>query len=213
MASLKRDIWSAFGFVGAMLSSATKTFAFRRLVRQGLASVDRHSYGIPKVYIYPCCQSRLYIGPFVSIADDVVIILGGNHPTAWVSTFPFRARFGLPGAYQDGMPACKGDVIIEADVWIGTGVTILSGVRLGVGSVVAAGAVVTKDVEPYSVVGGVPARKIKSRFPPAIVHSLLLTRWWELPDDKITSLIGVLSSSDVSGFAERIAELRASTPA
>ena len=107
-----------------------------------------------KVYCFPGNNSRLKVGPFCSIAHEVEIFLGGNHPVDWVSTFPFRARFGMPGAFEDGTPATRGDVVVGPDVWLAHGVTVLSGVSIGPGAVAAAGAVVTRDVAPYEIVAG-----------------------------------------------------------
>jgi acetyltransferase-like isoleucine patch superfamily enzyme len=121
--------------------------------------MGRHSYGKPRVRWYFGDSASVRIGSFCSLADDVLLMVGGKHPTGWVSTFPFRARFELPGAYEDGLPATDGDIVIGSDVYIGRGARIMSGVRIGDGAVVGACSVVAKDIRPYAIVAGNPARE------------------------------------------------------
>lgn len=139
--------------------------------------MGRHSYGSPLVVMFPGETCRVDIGAFTSIADDVEIVPGGNHPLQWVSTFPFRAMWDLPGAHADGHPASKGDVVIGNDVWIGRGARILSGVTIGDGAVVGAYSVVTRAVAPYAIVAGAPAREVGFRSPAEVREALLVLRW------------------------------------
>lgn len=118
------------------------------------------SYGMPLVHDWQE-GSTLTIGAFCSIAKDVNIFLGGHHRSDWVTTFPFPA-FVKSESDIKGYAFSRGDITIGNDVWLCTGSIILSGVNIGHGSVVAAGAVVTKDVEPYSIVAGNPARWVRS---------------------------------------------------
>ena len=113
-------------------------------------------------------KERLVIGSYCSIAQEVMFILNADHYTDHVSTFPFRVN--CLGDYKEG--TSKGDIIIEDDVWIGYRAIIMSGVHIGQGAVVAAGAVVTKDVPAYAIVGGTPAKIIKYRFEEKIVDYL-----------------------------------------
>ncbi len=166
-------------------------------------TMGRHSYGKPQVRWYYGDTASVQIGAFVSIADDVVMTIGGGHPTSWVSTFPFRVVFGQQGAFEDGMPESKGDIVIGNDVWIARGARILSGVRVGDGAVVASYAVVGSDVRPYAIVAGNPAREIRRRFSDEQVERLLRLRWWEWPDDKIRNAILLLSSAAVEEFLQR----------
>lgn len=173
------------------------------LLQEGLLVVGRHTYGNPSVQMYRGSESRVIIGNFCSISPGVEIIVGGIHPSDWVSTYPFRVNWGLPEAFQDGMPATKGDVRIGCDVWIGTEAMILSGVEVGHGAIIAARSVVTRDVRPYSIVAGVPAREIALRHSEEAIAELLRIAWWDWDDDEILAAVPLLSSSDTSSFLER----------
>jgi len=174
-----------------------------RYVEAGIVEVGRHTYGRPRIDVYRGSEHRVVIGDYCSISKDVVIITGGEHPVEWVSTYPFRARWHLSGAFTDGMPSSKGDVVIGSDVWIGTEVLILSGVKIGHGAIVAAGAIVTRDVLPYAIVGGVPAGIIRFRFPQPTIDRLLEISWWEWPEAEVLNAIPLLSSSDIATFIDR----------
>ena len=149
---------------------------------------------------YVGSEAKVSIGKFCSIAKNVRIITGGIHPTDWISTYPFRNQFNLPGKNRDGMPKTKGDIIVGHDVWIGTGVTILSGVKIGNGAVVATGAVVTKDIPAYAIVGGVPAKVIKYRFTPNQIKDLEMINWYDWHIEKIKDNIHLLSSNSIEEF-------------
>lgn len=139
------------------------------------------------------------MGRFCSLADNISVVLG-NHPTEkFVSTHPafyydtesqigFTFHRGKPiydGIYKMPEGEEKFHVVIGNDVWIGSHVQLLGGITIGDGAVIASGAVVTRDVEPYSVYGGVPAKLIKYRFKPAVIDRLLLSKWWEKPVEDI----------------------------
>lgn len=173
-----------------------------RLQRSGRVTLGRHSYGIPTVHVFNHDETRLVIGNFVSIAAGVSFVLGGNHPTGASTTFPLRARLGLGYQPRDRHPWSKGDIVVEHDAWIASNVTVLSGVRIGVGAVVAAGAVVTQDIPAYAIAAGVPARVIGWRFAPEVADRLLATRWWEWSDETIRERVDLLSDSNVLPLLE-----------
>lgn len=132
-------------------------------------SVGRKTYGTLCVWAFGQQGEELRIGNFVSIAEDVKFLLGGNHPYTGVSTFPFRSKyFGHNVEAQT-----KGPIVIGDDVWIGFNSTILSGVTIGQGAVIAAGSMVTSSVAPYSIVGGSPATHRRFRFSKEIIQKLM----------------------------------------
>lgn len=155
--------------------------------------IGDYTYGEPIIDDF---GSQLTIGKFCSIARGVTIILGGEHNTHWASTYPFNVLFETQKHIQ-GHPATKGDILIGNDVWIGTEAIILSGVTIGDGAVVAARSVVAKNVAPYSIVGGNPAKEIKKRFDENTIHRLLAYKWWNAPIQDILDSADCLMSSDV----------------
>lgn len=134
-------------------------------------------------------QQMLYIGNYVSIGGNVTFLLGLDHITNTISTFPFRKML-LNAQVNEAIS--KGDIIIDDDVWLGTNSTIMSGVHIGQGAVVAAGAVVTKDVPPYAIVGGVPAKIIKFRFEPELIKELVKIDYSKLSKGEIEKHIDEL---------------------
>lgn len=131
-------------------------------------------------------KNQVIIGNYCSIASNVTFIACADHPINTISTFPFKVKC-LHSVLREAIS--KGDIIIEDDVWIGQNAIVLSGVRVGQGAVIAAGSVVTKDIPPYSVVGGNPARVIKYRFEEKIVNELLKVDFGKLDDFQIASHI------------------------
>jgi acetyltransferase-like isoleucine patch superfamily enzyme len=182
----------------------TRIHLERMAARYGF-DIGDFTYGHPNVR-FPDTGARLSIGRYGSIADKVEIMLGGNHHTDLISTYPFGALHDLwPEArshpYKD---YSNGDVAIGHDVWIGTGAIILSGVTIGHGAVVAARAVVTKDVPPYAIVGGNPAKIIRYRFDTTTISRLLASHWWNLPHARIIALVPLLQSKDIDGFMHAV---------
>ena len=169
------------------------------LVEDGLATVGVGTYGAPRVSRWGR-STTLHIGAYCSISAEVLILLGGEHRTDWVSTSPIRVLNDLPGAWEDGHPATKGNVVIGNDVWIGVRSTILSGVSIGDGAVIGAGAVVTQDVPPFAIVGGDPAAVIRYRFPEETRAALQRIAWWDWPHEKVLEHVDALCSPDVEGF-------------
>lgn len=141
-------------------------------------------------------------GKFCSIADNLKIYLGGNHRTDWITTYPFghthKDKFNTFSG--KGHPSTKGSVIIGNDVWIGDNVTIMSGVTIGDGAVVANNSHVVKCVEPYSIVGGNPAKLIRYRFTKEQIEKLLKIKWWDLPENQINAIVPLLCSNNIEEF-------------
>ena len=181
-----------------------------KLVRAYGFSIGAYSYGRLKVRFAESGR-RLTIGRYCSIADKVEILLGGDHRIDWASTYPFAAMRGLwpeveaPADYH----ASRGDVSIGHDVWLGSGCMILSGVTVGHGAVVAAHAVVARDVPPYAVVAGNPARVVRTRFDEATVADLVACAWWDLPHATVARLVPLLQSGRIP---ELVAAARAVAP-
>ena len=139
-----------------------------------------------------------------STAGNVTIYLGGNHRTDWVTTYPFGHIYrNVFTTRMPGHPATRGDVIIGNDVWIADNVTIMSGVRIGDGAVIACNIHVVRDVEPYSVVGGNPAKLIKYRFTREQIERLLSIEWWKWSVQKINENVHLLCNDDIDAFIEK----------
>jgi len=160
------------------------------------------TYGIPEVLEFGD-DTVLRIGSYTSIAAGVRILLGGEHRTDWLTTYPFPAMIKGLEDIKDYAPS-KGDVVIGSDCWICAGAMILSGVTIGHGSIVAAGAVVTRDVAPFSVVGGNPCKFIRWRFEEDVRQLLLGAAWWDWPMDEVKALARTLSSDDLPALLEYI---------
>ena len=160
--------------------------------------IGEGTYGTPRVLSWDKSTS-LFIGKYCSFAEGVTILLGGEHRIDWVTTYPFNVLFPEARAFT-GHPTTKGNVVIGNDVWIGTDALILSGVHVADGAVVAARSVVTRDVAPFSIVGGNPARHIKFRFPDETINHLLAIAWWDWPRETIVGALPLLLSGNIDAF-------------
>lgn len=176
-----------------------------------------HTYGNPQVLFKS--QGNFKIGKYCSIGPNVAIILGGGHMTQWITTYPFNTlrKAGIPhpkinNDRKAGISRQKlinTDVVVGNDVWIGYGVTILGGVTVGDGAVLGARALITKDVPPYAIIGGTPAKVIRYRFNPEDIEKLLKSKWWDLPDEDVDDLIPYLLSTDVDKFVAEVNKRKA----
>ena len=163
--------------------------------------IGEFTYGRPRVIAFSG-DTRLVIGKFCSIAANVKIVLDADHRMDWVSTYPFPALGKIwPEAKGiKGHPATKGDVVIGNDVWIAEGAVILSGVTIGDGAVIGSQAVVSKDVPPYAVVSGNPARLVSMRFDEDTVKKFLQIQWWNWPEEKIKKHLHLICSRNIDEF-------------
>jgi len=163
-------------------------------------TIGRKTYGVDFGNIFQAtAEAPVSIGSYCSIAASVLFIAAGEHPMSSVSSYPF------PNAHRFGPPTrdiAKGPITVGNDVWIGSRAIVLSGVKIGDGAVVGAGAVVTKDVQPYAVVAGNPAKLIRHRFEPTVIEGLLAIRWWDWSDDQIEAAMPDLQAS-VSEFVSK----------
>ncbi len=153
------------------------------------------------LYHYPVNRDRLIIGKFCSIACGAKFIFtSANHALKSLSTYPFPIFFEEWGLDVKNITEAwdnKGDIVVGNDVWIGYEAVILSGVTIGDGAIIGTRAVVTKDVPPYTIVGGVPARMIRKRFSEEVIDSLLKIKWWDWPKERIAENIGAIQSGDI----------------
>lgn len=190
---------------------------FLRPLAQGRANVEVGAYSYyddpdaPEAFFsrnvlhhYEFLGDRLMIGPFCAFATGMRIVMNGaNHVTGGFSTYPFNI-FGAgweagfdPAVYMRGL---RGDTVIGADVWIGSEAWIMPGVTVGAGAIVAARSVVTRDVAPYAVVAGNPAREVRRRFDAGTVAELLDIAWWNWPAERITRNLAAIRGADIGAL-------------
>lgn len=164
------------------------------------------------LYHYPINQDRLIIGKFCSIACGAKFIFtSANHTMASLSTYPFPLFFeewDTPISEVRTSWDNKGDIVIGNDVWIGYEAVIMSGVHIGDGAIIGTRAVVTKDVEPYTIVGGLPAKPIRKRYSQDTILKLQELRWWDLPDEQIKRLLPAVKSGDIAVLEETYKNLQ-----
>jgi virginiamycin A acetyltransferase len=170
-------------------------------------------YGDPRdfeknnvLYQYPINNDKLIIGKFCSIACRAKFLMtSGNHTMKSLSTYTFPLfgeewgeAFKITDAWDN-----KGDIVIGNDVWIGYEAVIMPGVAIGDGAIIGTRAVVTKDVEPYAIVGGVPARTIRKRFSDETIQKLLEIRWWDWPVEEIQANLQYIQTGNIDKLASR----------
>lgn len=164
---------------------------------------DSENFERNVLYLFPFIGDRLIIGKFCALARGIKFIMNGaNHSMNGFSTYPF-AIFGKGWEHVDPAPETlpyKGDTIIGNDVWIGYEAVIMPGVQIGDGAIVAAKSVVTSNVEPYRIVGGNPARVIRSRFSDEVIQTLLDIAWWNWDIEKITRNLEKILGADIQAL-------------
>ena len=158
------------------------------------------------LYHYPINKDRLIIGKFCSIACGAKFLFNSaNHKMASLSTYTFPLFFEEWGLEKENVAQAwdqKGDIIIGNDVWIGYEAVILPGVTIGDGAVIGCRAVVTKDIPPYTIVGGVPAKPIRKRFDEETIKELQKIKWWDWPEEKIAGKIPAIQAGDLEELRE-----------
>lgn len=158
------------------------------------------------LYHYPIHREKLVIDKFCSIACGVKFLFNcANHALKSLSTYTFPLFYEEWDLEKSNVTAAwdnKGDIIIGNDVWIGYEAVIMAGVHIGDGAIIAARAVVTKDVPPYTIVGGIPAIKIRKRFDRNMIERLLMLKWWDWPVDKIRRCLPDIAEGNLNGLLD-----------
>ena len=168
-----------------------------------MISLGKYSYACDPTVLWKVDDSTITCGKFVSIAEKVTIFLGNGfgHDANFVTTYPFgQIHQDIFTDVKNDSKNTNGSIIIGNDVWIGRGSTIMSGITIGDGAIIAANSHVVKSVEPYSVVGGNPAKHIRYRFSPSQIEKLLKLKWWDWPDIKINKYMNLILSYDIDKF-------------
>jgi acetyltransferase-like isoleucine patch superfamily enzyme len=179
--------------------------------KQDVLTVGAYTYGSENINIFfRDSGEKVEIGKFCSIAKNITILLGGGHRHDWVTTFPFghvsQTEFG--NEKMNGHPMTKGSVIIGSDVWIGMGTTIMPGVKIGDGAVIAANSHIVTDIPPYGIVGGNPGKLIKLRFDSETISRLLKIKWWDFPNTEINSIKMKISQKPQENILRELESIR-----
>jgi acetyltransferase-like isoleucine patch superfamily enzyme len=180
-----------------------KSKTTRELMQEGIETwgydIGEHSYGAPGVWSLG--HGALRIGRFCSIAPAVeILMMGGDHNPDCPTTFPLQSF--RPVERPPGSQKGPRHVFIGNDVWLGHGCAIMADVTIGDGAIIGARAVVTRDVGPYEIVAGSPARLIRKRFTDAQIETLLKIRWWDWPIEKVDAFAPLLLQPDIEAFIE-----------
>ena len=154
------------------------------------------------LYHYPINRDRLIIGKFCSIACGAKFLFNSaNHTLSSLSTYPFPLFFEEWGLEKRNVAESwdnKGDIVLGNDVWIGYEAVIMAGVTIGDGAIIGARAVVTKDVPPYTVAGGIPAKPIKTRYPEETIAALSELKWWDWPENRIAQNLHAIQAGQLN---------------
>ena len=162
---------------------------------------DVHNFEKNVLYLFDFMGDKLIIGKFCQIATGVRFIMNGaNHAMDGISTYPFKV-FGSEWSNRASMNVVsKGNTIIGNDVWIGNNATIMQGIKIGDGAIIGTNSLITKDVEPYTIVGGNPAREIRKRFDKETIEFLLKLQWWNWDLEKLTANLHLITSHDIEAL-------------
>lgn len=156
------------------------------------------------LYHYPVNREKLIIGKYCSIACGAKFIFtSANHALKSFATYPFPIFSDIWGLDWNNVTDAwdnKGDIVIGNDVWIGYEAVIMQGVHIGDGAIIGTRAVVTKDIPPYTIVGGVPAKEIRKRFDTGTIEALLQLQWWDWPHEKIQKYLPSIMSGNLEGL-------------
>ncbi len=194
------------------IEGVTRTVYLKNIIKNPNISVGDYTYyDDPEdvyhfeknvLYHFDFIGDRLVIGKFCQIATGVTFIMnGGNHAMDGFSTYPFKV---FSPAWKDASlnPISKGDTSIGHDVWIGNRATIMPGVTVGHGAIIGANSLVTKNIEPYTIVGGNPAVSLKKRFDEDTIAFLLDLCWWDWPIEKITKHVKAITTGDCNTLSK-----------
>ncbi len=192
------------------IPTATRLVFLKNIIKSSQISVgDFTYYDDPEdvanfeknvLYLFDFIDDKLIIGKFCQIATGVRFIMNGaNHDMEGISTYPFQV---ISKAWSQAPVkiTSKGYTVIGNDVWIGNSATIMQGVKIGDGAIIGTNSLVTKDVEPYTIVGGNPAREIRKRFDDKTIEFLLKLKWWDWPIEKITENLPLISQADIEAL-------------
>ncbi len=195
-----RNRRKAMGFVPRDLG------VLRRAQQAGRVHIGRGTYGVPSLHMTMLDDTKLSIGNYSSTGP--MCYLGGGHPPDRVTTYPIAINLGLDSIGDDGFPAPSKDSVIGSDVYCTHQTIVLSGCTIGDGAIIGIGALVTKDIPAYAIVGGNPAKLIRYRFSADQIAALLEIRWWDWPEEEIKLAAPYLTSRDVNSFIEYAREAR-----
>ncbi len=179
--------------------------------KKDVLEVGQFTYGVENLRIlFRNSGERVNIGKFCSIAKDVTILLGGGHRHDWITTYPFGhvAHNDFGTEQREGHPISKGSVTIGNDVWIGLGATIMPGVNVGDGAVIAANSHIVNDIPSYGIVGGNPGKLIKLRFDNRTIARLLQVKWWDFPTAEINRIKMMISQSPTENILVELERIR-----
>jgi len=161
---------------------------------------DVYNFEKNVLYLFDSIDDKLIIGKFCQIATGVRFIMNGaNHAMDGISTYPFKV-FGKSWGETPMDVVSKGDTVIGNDVWIGNNVTIMQGITIGDGAIIGTNSLVTRNVEPYTIVGGNPAKLIRKRFSDKDIDALVKLAWWDWPIEKITESLPAIVAGDIQAL-------------